>query len=182
MTPGVIFTKFVRITPAPTLAAFGIALALTSLSAQQAAKTFIPFRDAVQAIDTSRRNLPPELFGKTSAGVEAAWPEWVRQRDAAIRARLERGDEDSIVYYWQFGTSFTSAPAATERNVARLGGADAAASLLERRVAGHAQIAAPCAPFTVGGAVLRGRTNGGEQNEERDFFDHRARGSGRSCT
>jgi hypothetical protein len=119
------------------LIALSVAFALASLSAQGSQltdKAFIPFRDAVPAIDTARRSLPPELIGKTSGGLEAAWPEWARQRDTAIRARLERGDEDSIVYFWQFGTSFTTEPAVTERNVARLGGADAAASLLQRRL------------------------------------------------
>jgi hypothetical protein len=107
---------------------------LSAQGAQEAPKTFIPFRDAIPALDTSRRNLPPELIGKTSAGIEAAWPGWVRLRDTAIRARLERGDEDSIVHFWQFGTSFTAVPAVTERNVARLGGPDAAAGLLHRRL------------------------------------------------
>jgi len=29
--------------------------------------------------------LPAELRGKSAAELEAAWPEWVRRRDAAIK-------------------------------------------------------------------------------------------------
>ena len=48
------------------------------------------------------------------------WPEWVRQRDAAIRARVTGGDEDSIVHLLLFGTAFTAAPRASERDIAAL--------------------------------------------------------------
>ena len=56
------------------------------------------------------------------------------QRDRTIRARLARGDEDSVVHFWQYGTSFTTLPPVTERNMARLGGADAAAGVLQQRL------------------------------------------------
>jgi hypothetical protein len=97
-------------------------------------KTFIPYRDASPVIEALRQNLPPELRGKTAADLEVAWPRWVVQRDQAIRARLERGDEDSIVHFWHYGTSFTKLPPVTERNVAGLGGPDAAARILEQRL------------------------------------------------
>ena len=99
-----------------------------------AAKTFIPYSDASRIIEALRQSLPPDLIDKSSAELEAAWPAWVRQRDATIRARLERGDEDSIVHFWQYGTSFTTLPPVTGRNMARLGGADAAAGILTKRL------------------------------------------------
>src|SRR5207249_2498660 len=37
---------------------------------------------------------------------------WARSHDRDIRARLERGDEDTIVNWLLFGTSFTSRPRA----------------------------------------------------------------------
>src|ERR1700736_3654217 len=46
------------------------------------------------------------------------WPQWVRRHDSQIRARLLRGDEDSMVNYLLFGTSFTTAPRVTERDLA----------------------------------------------------------------
>jgi hypothetical protein len=97
-------------------------------------KTFIPYRDASPVIEALRQNLPAELLGTSSAELEVAWSGWVLQRDKTIRARLERGDEDSIVHFWQYGTSFTKQPPLTERNLLPLGGADAAARILEQRL------------------------------------------------
>ena len=44
--------------------------------------------------------------------MEAAWPRWIERRDREIRARLDRGDEDTIVNWLLFGTTFTSRPRA----------------------------------------------------------------------
>ena len=63
---------------------------------------------------------------------ESAWPEWAARHDADVRARLARGDEDSLVYLWLYGTSFTRAPRATEQHLARLDPARAEALLLQR--------------------------------------------------
>ena len=40
--------------------------------------------------------------------MEAAWPRWIERRDREIRARLDQGDEDTIVNWLLFGTTFTS--------------------------------------------------------------------------
>jgi hypothetical protein len=56
--------------------------------------------------------LPPELSGLTNAQREAAWPAWIERHDKEVRARLEQGDEDTIVNWLLFGTSFTSKPRA----------------------------------------------------------------------
>ena len=44
--------------------------------------------------------------------MEAAWPNWIERHDREIRARLEQGDEDTLVNWMLFGTSFTSRPRA----------------------------------------------------------------------
>ena len=44
--------------------------------------------------------------------MENAWPGWIARHDRDVRARLERGDEDTIVNWMLFGTSFTSMPRA----------------------------------------------------------------------
>jgi hypothetical protein len=44
--------------------------------------------------------------------LETAWPEWIADHDRGIRARLDQGDEDTIVNWMLFGTSFTSRPRA----------------------------------------------------------------------
>jgi len=77
---------------------------------------------------------PAALRGKSDSAVAAAWPAWVASHNAAIRARLARGDEDSLVNFWLYGTTFTKAPRATAQDVARLGSRDKIAELLERRL------------------------------------------------
>ena len=54
--------------------------------------------------------LPPEL--SNAAQREAAWPAWIERHDKEVRARLEQGDEDTIVNWLLFGTSFTTKPRA----------------------------------------------------------------------
>ena len=56
--------------------------------------------------------LPPDLNSLTNAQREAAWPVWIERHDKEVRARLEQGDEDTIVNWLLFGTSFTSKPRA----------------------------------------------------------------------
>jgi CheR methyltransferase, SAM binding domain len=56
--------------------------------------------------------LPSELAALTAAQREKAWPGWTEQHDREIRARLAQGDEDTIVNWMLFGTSFTSRPRA----------------------------------------------------------------------
>jgi hypothetical protein len=57
-------------------------------------------------------NLPPELNALTATQIEKAWPDWIERHDRQIRARLAQGDEDTIVNWMLFGTSFTSRPRA----------------------------------------------------------------------
>ena len=44
--------------------------------------------------------------------METGWPGWIERHDREVRARLEQGDEDTIVNWMLFGTSFTSRPRA----------------------------------------------------------------------
>jgi len=83
-----------------------------------AATAYISYADARPILDEFHASLPADLAGKTPADLEAAWPAWTARHDAAIRARLAQGDEDSLVNFWLYGTSFTSRPRATEQQVA----------------------------------------------------------------
>jgi len=65
--------------------------------------------------------LPSDLNALTAAQLERAWPDWIDRHDKEIRARLAQGDEDTIVNWLLFGTSFTSRPRAV------LGAVDAGA-------------------------------------------------------
>src|SRR5436190_21042216 len=80
-------------------------------------KTNIPFVDAKPILATLREDLvPAELGARTPAQRQSAWPAWVARRDAKIRARVTRGDEESVVNFLVFGTTFTKQPRVTNRN------------------------------------------------------------------
>ena len=86
-----------------------------------AVRTNIPYSEVKPILQVLRENvLPAELRAKTPAELEAGWPDWVSRRDAAIRARVESGDEDSIINLLLFGTTFTKQPRITEHELAGL--------------------------------------------------------------
>ncbi len=97
-------------------------------------KTFLAYSDAKPALEAHRDLLPDALRGKTPADQEAAWPGWVARHDADIRARLAQGDEDSVVNFWLYGTTFTTRPRATDQEIASLKSAAAAEDLLIGRL------------------------------------------------
>jgi SAM-dependent methyltransferase len=81
----------------------------------------IPYADAKPIFDALRDDLwPGEWRGKTEAERETAWQTWVSGRDAAIRARVAEGDDDSVVNILLFGSSFTTAPRPSESGLAAL--------------------------------------------------------------
>jgi hypothetical protein len=98
-----------------------LAAGLTSGAASQlppgpvAALTYAEARLAFQAAGDL---IPADLRGKTPAELAQLWPAWAARRDREIRDRLVRGDEDSIVNLWLFGTSFTDLPPARDRDMA----------------------------------------------------------------
>jgi hypothetical protein len=76
-----------------------------------AGTTNIPYTEAKPIFETLRADLlPPEFGAKTPAEIESEWPGWVSRQDSAIRARLQRGDEDSIVNFLLYGVTFTTQP------------------------------------------------------------------------
>jgi len=100
-----------------------------------AARTIpVSYVDARAAIVARAEALPPSFKGKTGAEIDSAWPAWVTRHNAEIRARLERGDEDSLVNFWLYGTSFTRLPRATDRDLGKLGDKEKAADLLGARL------------------------------------------------
>jgi hypothetical protein len=84
------------------------------------AKVLIPYGDAQSILEAHRDHLPAELKGKTASEQESAWPDWAAAHDAAIRARLAEGDEDSVVNLWLYGTTFTTLPRATDQQMGSL--------------------------------------------------------------
>lgn len=72
---------------------------------------FIPWAEGRKVVETiAPAALPSDLLQLSPAERAAAWDGWVRAQDAAIRARLDRGTEDSIAHSLLFGTSFTKEP------------------------------------------------------------------------
>lgn len=59
--------------------------------------------------------LPSALRGGAVGDLASRWSSWVEQHDRDVRARLSRGDEDSLVNFWLYGTTFTAQPPAVTR-------------------------------------------------------------------
>ncbi len=96
-----------------------VVLGLCGIVAAESATVNIPFADGRPILDVLQPQLwPADFRGKTPAVLESLWPQWVTREDAAIRARVQAGDEDSIVNFLLFGTSFTKQPRATETQLA----------------------------------------------------------------
>ena len=119
----------------PVLACAAVAVhAQAPSSTTRAPKRFIGYAEAAPIFESFQQSLPAELRRKTTAETERAWSEWVARHDRVVRARLERGDEDSLVYLWLYGTSFTTQLPLTERNVEVSVREPAQARLVQRRL------------------------------------------------
>ncbi len=109
---------------------FGFFFCFTVLALSLSAQTlsskvhYISYDDAqpiLKALNKALNEvLPTELKNKSPEAVAAAWISWVKRHDAETRARLTRGDEDSLVNFLLFGTSFTRQPRITPKDLARL--------------------------------------------------------------
>lgn len=93
--------------------------------AQTSDVRYTPWDDARLVVETLREDLlPDELRLGSPDALEAIWPDWASSRDRQIRARLARGDEDAVVNFLLFGTSFTRERRLTPEEVAALTAAD----------------------------------------------------------
>ncbi|MGH9969836.1 MAG: hypothetical protein ACREBG_18865 [Pyrinomonadaceae bacterium] len=82
---------------------------------------YLGYSEAHQVLEALDEILPAELKGKTSNEQEALWPGWASRHDAEIRARLAQGDEDSLINFLLFGTSFTEQPRVSLEQIKLLG-------------------------------------------------------------
>ena len=125
------------------------AAALNNVSAQAPAplKTAITYADVQPIWELLRPQLPPTLASATAETRESAFHGWARAQDADIRGRVARGDEDSLVNLWLFGTSFTDLPPARPRDVAMSGDGATLAQISDGRLVDFlAALASPGAP------------------------------------
>ena len=113
--------------------AWAVGFAAWTLAAQDSRARPISYLEARPIIEAVRDRLPAELVA-AGTRLEETWPRWVERRDRAIRARVDRGDEDSIVHLLHYGTSFTTQPAVTDRNLAALGGSAGVERIVQRRI------------------------------------------------
>jgi hypothetical protein len=89
-----------------------VVLLATGSIAITAPARHLRFAEARSIVTELGDRLPPELNGLSELQLEAAWPAWIERHDRDVRARLEQGDEDTLVNWLLFGTSFTSRPRA----------------------------------------------------------------------
>ena len=89
---------------AALLASLGLIPALTS-----ARNSFTSYADVQHLLPFLKDVLPPQLNSSQ------AWTDWITRHDSDIRQRLLRGDEDTIVNWLLFGTSFTKSQVVSRR-------------------------------------------------------------------
>lgn len=71
---------------------------------------FITYDQAGPILETYRQSLPAQLKDRPPQRLRAEWATWVRQRDREVRARLDRGDEDTLTNLLRYGVTYTSQP------------------------------------------------------------------------
>jgi len=81
--------------------------------------SYISYEDARPILDQLNEAAPAELKAAGPADIASAWSKWVAKRDAEIRIRLVQGDEDSLVNFLLFGTSYTRNPRITLKELAQ---------------------------------------------------------------
>jgi hypothetical protein len=74
---------------------------------------YLPYEEAKPILEALRDVLPPELKNANPADLPTVWQKWVASRDRDIRSRLLQGDEDSLINFLLFGTTFTRRPRIT---------------------------------------------------------------------
>lgn len=81
---------------------------------------FMPVEDARPILLALNDVAPSELKAASDEALPAAWAKWTAKYDADIRARVVQGDEDSLVNFLFFGTTFTTARRVSGDDVAKL--------------------------------------------------------------
>ena len=89
--------------------------------AQPRGVRYITYEEARPIVEALGDVLPADLRAAASPDLPSIWTNWVVRRDAEIRSRLVQGDDDSLVNFLLFGTSFTSKPRITLSDLARTG-------------------------------------------------------------
>jgi hypothetical protein len=102
-------------TPPRNSAASIATLLVLSASVVAQSQARVTFEQAAPVFTALPSNLPIGLRDRSRDEIARLWPSWIDQHDREVRARLARGDEDSLVNFWLYGTSFTARPPAVAR-------------------------------------------------------------------
>jgi hypothetical protein len=125
-----------RTKPLPALTLWLLVVGVAPLAPNAVSVRDIPYDELVPILAALREDLVPEdLRSQTPEQLQESWPRWVRERDRAIRDRLDRGERDSLANLLLFGTTFTKQPRPATPTLAAItrgqGGMDA---VLEARL------------------------------------------------
>ena len=96
------------------LIALGVAAAIAWIAVPSADSrtTFATYEDVRDIVEAMRDILPADFQTQTPGPPDVVWNAWATKHDREVRARLARGDEDTIVNWMLLGTSFTNKPRA----------------------------------------------------------------------
>ena len=97
-------------------------------------KTSIPYSEVHAVLSRLQPAIPAELSRESPAELHAAWLPWVLQHEREVRARLDRGDLDSVINFWLYGTRFTTLPRVTATEIRKPDGAARGEELMLRRL------------------------------------------------
>jgi hypothetical protein len=88
----------------------GLLLARQAQTAVRSQPVFLNYDRVLPVNESCRLAFPAELASLNGDARRRDWPRWIQAEDARIRARLVRGEEDSLVNFVLFGVSFTGEP------------------------------------------------------------------------
>lgn len=112
-------------------------LVLTVLPLAQTARgptRYLTYAEAQPLLQLMNEILPAELKDKEASAQAAAWPIWAQQQDAAVRARLRQGDQDTLINFLLFGSSFTKQPRLTAAELTRIKTTQATGEIFDARL------------------------------------------------
>jgi hypothetical protein len=95
----------------------------------------MPYAEAQPILQILADILPAELRGKPATEIERIWPDWIADQDSSIRKRIDQGNQDSMVNFMVFGSSFTRQPRVTLAQLSSRDAASKVADLIQERAA-----------------------------------------------
>lgn len=73
----------------------------------------LPFEEGWPVCSALPDQLPAHWRNSDPASIRAGWAAWLGEKNATIRERLARGEQDTLVNFLLFGVSFTAQPRVT---------------------------------------------------------------------